>query len=208
MFVIDLLVVTVAILVGYLVRFQGAPTGTNVPYLLVGIGLGVAVDAVPATDRAATTSASSATAPDEYRRVVGGSLKLAGAVAIVAYLAEVEVSRGFLGIAFLIGTAAAAGRPLRRPPRRCTAPAPATRAGRGGCSWSATPRTCIELVAPAAPGVVRRLPGGRRLHPRRADRPGAAAPRRRAGGRLVPQHPRGGRRGLAPTPSRSPARPS
>ena len=42
LFVTDLLVVTIAVLVGHLVRFQGAPTGTNVPYLAVGVGLGVA----------------------------------------------------------------------------------------------------------------------------------------------------------------------
>jgi len=36
--------------------------------------------------------------------VVGGSLKLAGAVAIAAYLADIQVARGFLGISFVIGT--------------------------------------------------------------------------------------------------------
>jgi exopolysaccharide biosynthesis polyprenyl glycosylphosphotransferase len=41
---------------------------------------------------------------DEYRRMLSASLKLAGSVAIAGYLADAQVSRGFLGIAFLAGT--------------------------------------------------------------------------------------------------------
>src|SRR5690606_4788114 len=42
---------------------------------------------------------------EEFRRVVSGSLKLAGAVAIGAYLIEVAIARGFLGLTFILGTA-------------------------------------------------------------------------------------------------------
>ena len=92
-----MLVVTIAILVGHLIRFKGAPTYTNVPYLLVGIGLGVLWMLFLFGSRC-YDERYLGHGPDEYRRVVGASLKLAGLIAIVAYLAEVEVSRGFLAI--------------------------------------------------------------------------------------------------------------
>jgi exopolysaccharide biosynthesis polyprenyl glycosylphosphotransferase len=41
---------------------------------------------------------------DEYRRVTSASLRLAGGIAIAGYLADVGVSRGFLGISFAVGT--------------------------------------------------------------------------------------------------------
>jgi exopolysaccharide biosynthesis polyprenyl glycosylphosphotransferase len=103
--VIDVLVVTVAVMLGYLARFQGdrAP-GTTVPYVPVGIGLVALWGLVLAWNRCYDDRILGYGA-DEYRRVVGGSLKLAGGVAIISYLADFQVSRGFLGIAFVIGTA-------------------------------------------------------------------------------------------------------
>jgi exopolysaccharide biosynthesis polyprenyl glycosylphosphotransferase len=101
-FLTDLLVVSIAILVGHLVRFKGAPSGTNVPYLLVGVGLGVAWLLCLYGSRCYDEHFLGY-GPDEYRRVVGASLKLAGVIAIGAYLAELDVSRGFLAITFLIG---------------------------------------------------------------------------------------------------------
>ena len=78
--------------------------------------------------------------------MVGASLKLAGAVAIAGYLADVQVSRGFLGIAFVVGTALLPiGRYVIRR-WRCTGRATANVVGRGGCSSSATPSHVLELA--------------------------------------------------------------
>ena len=103
LFITDLLVVTIAILMGHLVRFQGAPTYTNVPYLPLGIGLGVLWMCFLLGSRC-YDERYLGHGPDEYRRVVGASLKLAGLIALAAYLAEVEVSRGFLAITFIFGS--------------------------------------------------------------------------------------------------------
>jgi exopolysaccharide biosynthesis polyprenyl glycosylphosphotransferase len=104
LFVTDLLVVTIAVLIGHLVRFQGRPTGTAVPYLFVGIGLAAVWMACLYGSRC-YDERFLGYGPDEYRKVVGACLKLAGSIAIVAYLAEVDVSRGFLAITFIIGAA-------------------------------------------------------------------------------------------------------
>ncbi len=77
-----------------------------------------------------------------------------------------------------------AAAPGPRPGRRLVAQG--ARGGRHG--------TRAGAGAHAAPGAVRGLPGGRRVHPGRAARPGAAAAGRRAGGRLLPGHPGGGHR--------------
>jgi exopolysaccharide biosynthesis polyprenyl glycosylphosphotransferase len=103
LFGLDLIMITIAVWGGYLARFQGAGSGTNIPYELVGLGLiGVWILVLIRTrcydDRILGYGA------DEYRRVVGGSLKIAGAVAILGYLADLQVSRGFLGITFVAGT--------------------------------------------------------------------------------------------------------
>jgi len=82
-FLTDLLVVSIAILVGHLVRFKGAPSGTNVPYLLVGVGLGVAWLLCLYGSRCYDEHFLGY-GQDEYRRVVGASLKLAGVIAIGA----------------------------------------------------------------------------------------------------------------------------
>jgi lipopolysaccharide/colanic/teichoic acid biosynthesis glycosyltransferase len=102
--VVDVLAVAVAVMLGYLARFQGERPGTNVPYVPVGIGLIGLWGLVLVWNRCYDDRILGYGA-DEYRRVVGGSLKLAGAVAIVSYLADFQVSRGFLGFAFVIGTA-------------------------------------------------------------------------------------------------------
>jgi exopolysaccharide biosynthesis polyprenyl glycosylphosphotransferase len=107
---VDLAIVSGAILVGYLARFQGAPTGTDIPYVPVSLGLlGLWMLMLTWTrcydDRVLGYGA------DEYRRVVSASLKLAGGVAIAAYLIDYQVARGYLGIAFILGTA---GLPIGR----------------------------------------------------------------------------------------------
>jgi exopolysaccharide biosynthesis polyprenyl glycosylphosphotransferase len=101
--IIDFSVIVLAVVAGYRFRFQGGPTWTDVPYLAVGLGLVVLwmltlIRLRCYDDRLLGVGA------DEYRKVVSASLKLAGAVAIAAYLAEVEISRGFLGISFVAGT--------------------------------------------------------------------------------------------------------
>jgi exopolysaccharide biosynthesis polyprenyl glycosylphosphotransferase len=104
-FIVDVAVVTIATLVGYLARFKASPAEPTLSYAPVVVGLVIAwVCSLLWTrcydDRVLGYGA------DEYRRVVSASLKLAGAVAILAYLSGIEVSRGFLGLAFLVGTAA------------------------------------------------------------------------------------------------------
>jgi exopolysaccharide biosynthesis polyprenyl glycosylphosphotransferase len=102
--VIDLIVIGTAVAFGYLARFQGSPTGTNVPYVPVGVGLAILWMLVLVWTRTYDERLLGYGA-DEYRRVVGASLKLAGAVAIACYLGDVQVSRGFLAMGFLAGTA-------------------------------------------------------------------------------------------------------
>src|SRR5258705_2876383 len=93
--VVDVLVVTVAVMLGYLARFQGSRPGTDVPYVPVGVGLIALWGLVLVWNRCYDDRILGYGA-DEYRRVVGGSLKLAGAVAIVSYLADFQGSRGVL----------------------------------------------------------------------------------------------------------------
>jgi exopolysaccharide biosynthesis polyprenyl glycosylphosphotransferase len=101
--IVDVLIITVAVLLGYLARFQGDGPRTDVPYVPVGGGLVLLWWLVLLWNRCYDERTLGYGA-DEYRRVVGASLKLAGAVAIAAYLADFQVARGFLGFAFVIGT--------------------------------------------------------------------------------------------------------
>ncbi len=102
--VIDVAIVTAAVVLGYLFRFQGGDPRTGVPYGLVGVGLIVLWALVLRWNRCYDERALGYGA-EEYRRLIGGSLKLAGGVAIAGYLADVQVARGFLGLSFLLGTA-------------------------------------------------------------------------------------------------------
>jgi exopolysaccharide biosynthesis polyprenyl glycosylphosphotransferase len=102
-FAVDLVIVITATLIGYLARFQGSPTGTNIPYVPVGIGL-ICIWMLMLGFNRCYDDHILGYGADEYRRVVSASLKLAGGVAITGYLIDVQVSRGFLGIAFLFGT--------------------------------------------------------------------------------------------------------
>lgn len=102
--VVDLCVVMIAVLGGYLARFQGDhPVGNEIPYGAVWIGLiGVWLLSLRLMrcydDRVLGYGA------DEYRRVGSASLRVAGFVAITGYIADVGVARGFLGISFVLGT--------------------------------------------------------------------------------------------------------
>jgi exopolysaccharide biosynthesis polyprenyl glycosylphosphotransferase len=101
---LDSVVVTLAVMGGYLARFRGdRPLGNEIPYVAVWIGLiGVWLLSLRLMrcydDRVLGYGA------DEYRRVSSASLRVAGGVAITGYIADVGVARGFLGISFVLGT--------------------------------------------------------------------------------------------------------
>ncbi|MEH0971001.1 sugar transferase [Micromonospora sp. CPCC 205546] len=101
--VLDTTVLTVAVLVGYVARFGGdTPGGSKIPYILVAPGLVVAWLVSLRVLRCYDDRVLGYGA-DEYRRVSTASLRLAGGVAIAGYIADVGVSRGFLGISFAVG---------------------------------------------------------------------------------------------------------
>jgi len=102
---VDLVLVTAAVIVGYLARFKASGPDTNIPYVPVGLGL-VALWMLMLMWTRCYDDRILGYGADEYRRVVGASLKLAGGVAVAGYLADVQVARGFLGIAFVVGTIA------------------------------------------------------------------------------------------------------
>ena len=103
--VVDATVICLGVAGGYLARFRGEQAfGSEIPYGVVAAGLVVAWLLSLRLMRCYDTRVLGYGA-DEYRRVAGGSLRLAGAVAIVGYLVNVGVARGFLGISFLAGTA-------------------------------------------------------------------------------------------------------
>jgi exopolysaccharide biosynthesis polyprenyl glycosylphosphotransferase len=102
--VLDAAVLTIAVLCGYLTRFgDDNPRGSDIPYVLVGPGLVLAwllsLKVLRCYDDRVLGYGA-----DEYRRVVSASLRLAGAIAITGYIADVGVSRGFLGISVAVGT--------------------------------------------------------------------------------------------------------
>jgi FlaA1/EpsC-like NDP-sugar epimerase len=102
--VLDATVLTIAVLCGYVTRFgDDHPRGSDIPYALVGPGLVLAwllsLKVLRCYDDRVLGYGA-----DEYRRVVSVSLRLAGAIAITGYIADVGVSRGFLGISVAVGT--------------------------------------------------------------------------------------------------------
>ncbi|QOC90617.1 sugar transferase [Micromonospora craniellae] len=104
--VLDATVLSVAVLIGYAARFgESVPRGTHVSYVLFAPALVLAwlvsLKALRCYDDRVVGYGA-----DEYRRVSMASLRLAGAVAILGYVADVGVSRGFLAISFAVGTIA------------------------------------------------------------------------------------------------------
>ncbi|MEV4120672.1 sugar transferase [Micromonospora sp. NPDC049645] len=102
--VLDTTILIIALLIGYVARFgDDEPTGSEIPYVLVAPGLVltwlISLKALGCYDDRVIGYGA-----DEYRRVSSASLRLAGAIAIVGYIADVGVSRGFLGISFAVGT--------------------------------------------------------------------------------------------------------
>ena len=101
--VLDAVAVVVAVLGGYLARFQGAPAvGAPVRYEVVAPTLVLVWLAVLRLGRCYDDMVIGY-GPEEYRRVVGSTLRLAAAVAIVLYLLDIGVARGFLAISFVAG---------------------------------------------------------------------------------------------------------
>ncbi|HEX7743749.1 MAG TPA: sugar transferase [Micromonosporaceae bacterium] len=101
---LDAVVVALAVLGGYLARFGGdQPRGADISYALVGPGLAavwlISLKALRCYDARVLGYGA-----DEYRRVGSASLRLAGAVAILGYIADVGVARGFLAMSFATGT--------------------------------------------------------------------------------------------------------
>ncbi|MEJ3744641.1 sugar transferase [Actinomycetes bacterium KLBMP 9797] len=109
--VVDGVIAGLAVLLGYFGRFKfavepfggGLPVGSEIPYLVLGpalvlVWLGSLKSLRCYDERVLGYGA------DEYRRVTSASLRLAGATAIVAYIANVGVARGFLALTFAGGT--------------------------------------------------------------------------------------------------------
>lgn len=102
--VLDTVILVLALIGGYFARFGGDEArGSDIPYVIVGPALVLAwlvsLKALRCYDHRVLGYGA-----DEYRRVTSASLRLAGGVAIAGYLANVGVSRGFLGISFAAGT--------------------------------------------------------------------------------------------------------
>lgn len=103
---LDTVVLVLAVVGGYVARFGGDEArGSDIPYAIVGPALVLAWLGSLRAQRCYDHRVLGYGA-DEYRRVVSASLRLAGGVAIAGYLADVGVSRGFLGISFAVGTVA------------------------------------------------------------------------------------------------------
>ena len=105
--VTDAAFVTVALLVAQLVRFRrdgldASTPQTDVAYLT----LGAAIAAVWLVALSATSSRllrNIGTGTVEYQRVVNATLMTFGLLAMVAYLAQIEIARGYLAVALPLG---------------------------------------------------------------------------------------------------------
>jgi len=101
---LDIGVLCAAVLAGYVVRFGAEEaTGADLPYVLTTPCLMIAWLASLKLLRCYDDRVLGYGA-DEYRRVITASLRLAGTVAIIGYVANVGISRGFLAVAFSVGT--------------------------------------------------------------------------------------------------------
>ncbi|WP_434744096.1 sugar transferase [Micromonospora sp. SH-82] len=101
--VLDTVIVALAVLAGYLTRFgDAAPRGSEIPYVLVAPGLVLAwlvsLKAMRCYDDRVLGYGA-----DEYRRVGVAGMRLAAGVAILGYIFDVGVSRGFLAFSFAFG---------------------------------------------------------------------------------------------------------
>ena len=108
---LDAAVIALAVGGGYLARFGGdeqSTGGSEIPYAVVAPAL-VLIWLLTLKMLRCYDNRVLGYGADEYRRVSVASFRLAGGVAIAGYLADVGVSRGFLGICFITGTVALVG---------------------------------------------------------------------------------------------------
>lgn len=102
--IFDTFAIGVAVLVGYFARFGGDdPRGSDISYVVIGPAM-VLVWLLSLRALRCYDDRVLGYGADEYRRVTAASLRLAGGIAITGYIANVGVSRGFLGISFAVGT--------------------------------------------------------------------------------------------------------
>lgn len=103
--IIDIVVIVLATLGGYSVRFAetSGPVGSPTPYELIGPGLAV-VWLLSLRWMRCYDPRVLGYGAEEYRQVLRASFGLAGIIAIAAYVFRSDVSRLFLGLAFVLGT--------------------------------------------------------------------------------------------------------
>jgi exopolysaccharide biosynthesis polyprenyl glycosylphosphotransferase len=102
--VLDVTILGLAVFGGYVARFGGGDaSGSDVPYVVVAPAL-VLIWLLSLRAQRCYDDRVLGYGADEYRRVISASLRLAGAIAITGYIADLGVSRGFLGISFAAGT--------------------------------------------------------------------------------------------------------
>lgn len=100
----DATVVAAAVAVAYFGRFGWRPVAImGVPYALVGGAFGVAWLVTLRLMRSYDGKIIGYGA-DEYRRVAAAGIRLIGLLAIACYLADAPVARGFIALAFPVGT--------------------------------------------------------------------------------------------------------
>ncbi|HNV12138.1 MAG TPA: sugar transferase [Propionibacteriaceae bacterium] len=105
----DALVISLSLLVAFLVRFHddlhARIDDSNVSYVVVALGIALlwmlALDSVESRSRKVFGAG-----PDEYRRVINGSVQTFGVVAIIAYLAHADLSRTLFLTALPVGLVA------------------------------------------------------------------------------------------------------
>ena len=102
--VADLVAVTAAVVVAFLLRFGAEPgrTAGGVPYLLVGALIGAGWLAGLAGADAYRTRYLG-TGAEEYKRVATGTFWAWGVTAVACYVAKVDVARGFVLVALPLG---------------------------------------------------------------------------------------------------------
>jgi exopolysaccharide biosynthesis polyprenyl glycosylphosphotransferase len=100
----DAVAVAIAVAVAYFGRFGWRHVDVKgVPYVLVGGGFGIAWLVALRLMRGYDSKVIGYGA-DEYRRVAAAGIRLTGLLAIVFYLADAPVARGFVALAFPVGT--------------------------------------------------------------------------------------------------------
>ncbi len=108
-FLIDVAMITLAVIGGYSVRFGGLSEGfgggaprDSTPYAIIMVGLGL-VWLVSLKLMRGYDARLLGYGVDEYRRVSAATIRLAGAIAIVGYVVDLGVARWFLVLTFTLG---------------------------------------------------------------------------------------------------------